>query len=321
VVNYFFLVCRRFFFVTFLVSTVNLIECKKLSDNFFPILDPSYNLKNLKIIEKKDGDLVYVAIIEDSLSKKRFCVKQYHSVDRVFLPLKEVLASSIAEPVNLPVNKVRLIAAETSFPGKRYEGRVATLHNFMPGKRLRSMSKFCDVDIKQFKPGVLGINRKIISHMALSKNLAKIVALDTFTGDTNHSRGNVFFDEVTNEFYGIDLKRSYRKNLAILAYENIKKMEKKGFSSRELSALRVYCDTLKALISTNTPGSICKHLDELVKKVKFKKHVCYFGNESLYAIDRFPLLSSKSIRMCKMMIFQNYEYSKRLVALLNRILK
>lgn len=309
--------------IIFLVSTMNMVQSKKGEYDTFPLLAPSYNLNNLKITEVKDkGKIVYVAVVEDTLSGRKFCVKQYHSADRVFLSLKEVLVSRIAESVNMPVNQVRLIFANFRFPGKKYEERIATLHNFMPGNRLKSMDKFLEVDIKQFSQpkGVLGISREIINHMALSQNLAKIVALDTFTGDTNHSRGNIFFDEVTKEFYGIDLKRSYRKNLAILAYENIKKMAQRGFNSRELAALRIYRDTLKALIVQNTPGNICKHLDELVDKVKLKKQVRYFGDESFYVMHKYPLLSSKSMRTCKMMIFQNYEYSKKLAELLDTIL-
>ncbi|MGB8366742.1 MAG: hypothetical protein WCD44_00120, partial [Candidatus Babeliales bacterium] len=93
-----------------------------------------------------------------------------------------------------------------------------------------------------------------------------------------------------------------------------------GFNSRELAALRIYRDTLKALIVQNTPGNICKHLDELVDKVKLKKQVRYFGDESFYVMHKYPLLSSKSMRTCKMMIFQNYEYSKKLAELLDTIL-
>ena len=296
-------------------------QCKAL----FEVLDPAYDQKNIEIIKKSNGKHVYVARIEDQLYKKKYCVKQYHLVARIFLSLKEVLISRIAESVGIPVNCVRLIPAETPFPCKLYKKRIATLHTFIPGKSLRNSGKYPEVDIKQFTRGskILGITSGIIDDMSLSANLAQIVALDTFTGSTNHSRGNIYFDEESNDFYGIDLKKAFLENLSRSACENIKKMATgKKFTSRQIDALKIYHDTLKELIAKNPPGDICRHLDTLLKEAQLKKQRCFFGDKHVYlSQNKFARLTSNSIKECKVMVFQNYDSAKKLVKLLDEIIK
>jgi len=315
----------RYIKIVFMIGSlcvIKPIQCKAS----FELLSPSYNQKNIKVIKVKDkGKEVYVAIIEDQLYKKKYCVKQYHAESRIFLSLKEVLISGIAESANVPVNLVRLIPAEIFFSGKCYKKRMATLHTFTPGRSLRGSGHYPGVDIKQFGGlrRLVGITKSIINHMSLSPNLAKIVALDTFTGSTNHSRGNIFFDEETNDFYGIDLKRAFLQNLSRLAYENIKKMySAKLFTPCQIDTLKVYRDTLKELITKNPPGDVCRKLDALVKTTKLKKRICFFGDEYLYLLNnKFVPLTGNSVKECKVMIFQNYDSVQKLVILLDEIIK
>ena len=286
-----------------LLSTIE--QCKAS----FEALDPSYDQKNIKIIGQKNKEKVYVIIVEDQLHKKKYCVKQYCEPDKIFLSLKEVLISLIAESANIPVNRVRLIPAETFFPGKTYKKRMATLHTFVPGESLQSI-KYPEVDIQQFnkKGKVFGLTRNVINHMSLSPNLAKIVAFDTFTGSKNRSRVNVFFDEKSNDFYGIDLKKAFLKDLGHLTYESIKKMyAAKSFTSRQIDTLKIYCDTLKKLIAKNSPSDTCKKLDALVKTTNLN--------------HKYVLLTRNSVEECKEMIFQNYNSTKKLVKLLDEIIK
>ncbi len=309
----------RYVKVVFIIGLC-FIESTQCKDPF-GILDLSYDQKNIKIIRIIDEvENVYVAIIEDQLYKKKYCVKQYHLAAKIFLSLKEVLISRIAESAGIPVNCVRLIPAETLFLGKCYKKRIATLHTFMPGKSLRGTGDYPEVDIKQSKEGV---TRNIINHMSLSPNLAQIVALDTFTGSTNHSRGNIFFDKESDDFYGIDLKRAFLKNLSRLACENIKKMAtEKKFTSRQIDALRIYRDTLKELIAKNPPGDICRHLDAVIKAGQLKRQMCFFGDKYVYLLqNKFVPLTSNSIKKCKVMVFQNYDNAKKLVMLLDEIIK
>ena len=289
-----------------LLCTIGLVQCKAS----FEILDPSYDQKNIKIIGQISKEDVCVTIIEDQLYKEKYCVKQYCVAAKIFLSLKEVLISSIAESANVPVNCVRLIPAEIFFPGKTYKKRMATLHTFVPGKSLKETSQYSRVSIKQFKPKdkILGVTRSIIDNMSLSKNLAKIVALDTFSGSTNHSRANIFFDKKSNDFYGIDLEKAFLKDLGHLTYESIKKMyAAKSFTSRQIDTLKIYCDTLKKLIAKNSPSDTCKKLDALVKTTNLN--------------NKFISLTTDSIKECKVMIFQNYDSAKKLVKLLDDIIK
>jgi len=296
----------KIIFMVCLLGTIELVQCKVP----FEILDPSYDQKNIKIIGQKNKKGVYVTIVEDQLNKKKYCVKQYSASGKIFHSLKEVFISGIAESVGIPVNYVRLISAEARFPGKCYEKRMATLHTFVPGKSLKETGKYPKIDIKQFKLGskILGITRSIIDHMSLSQNLARIVALDTFTGSTNHSPANIFYDEVSNNFYGIDLEKAFLKNLGNLAYESIKKMyAEKKFTSRQIDALKIYRDTLKKLIAKNPPSDICRKLDVLVKTTNLN--------------NKFVPLTRNSVKKCKIMIFQNYDSAKKLVKLLDEIIK
>jgi len=202
-----------------------------------------------------------------------------------------------------------LIPAEVFFPGKFYKERMATLHAFTPGKSLHSLN-YPEVNIQQFKKerGIFGITRDIINYMSLSPNLAQIVALDTFTGSGNHGRRNIFFDEKSNDFYGIDLKRAFLKNLGRLAYENIKKMyAEKSFTSRQIDALKIYRDTLKKLIVKNPPNDTCRKLDVLVKTTTLN--------------NKFVPLTHNSVKKSKEMIFQSHNSAKNLVILLDEIIR
>jgi len=289
-----------------LLYSVKLVQCKAS----FEVLDPSYDQKNIKIIGQKNKESVYMIMVEDQLYKEKYCVKQYCSVDKIFDSLKEVLTSGIAESANVPVNRVRLIPAEVFFPGKFYKKRMATLHTFIPGKKLQSLHCYSEVDIQQFKKerGIFGITKNIINSMSLSPNLAQIAALDTFTGSLSHGRGNIFFDEESNNFYGIDLKKVFRKNLSRLAYENIKKMyAAKSFTSGQVGALKIYRDTLKRLIIENPPSDICRKLDALLETTNLNY--------------KLVLLTRNSVKKCKEMIFQNYDSAKNLVILLDEIIK
>jgi len=307
-------------FMICLLSTIELVQCKAL----FEILDPSFDQKNIKIIGDKNKKNVYVIIVEDQLHKKKYCVKQYCESDKIFLSLKEVLISGIAESANVPVNRVRLIPAEIFFPGKFYKERMATLHIFTPGKSLASLN-YPEIDIQQFNKErrVFGVTRNVINYMSLSPNLAQIVAFDTFTGSKNRSRVNVFFDEESNDFYGIDLKKAFLKNLGHSAYKNIKKMDaEKKFTSRQIAALRIYRDTLKELIAKNPPSDTCKKLDALIKTAQLKRQMCFFGDKYVYSLqNKHVLLTSNSVKECKVMIFQNYDSAKKLVMLLDEIIK
>jgi len=184
---------------------------------------------------------------------------------------------------------------------------MATLHTFVPGKSLHALhydpEKF---SIQQFKKerGIFGITRTIINFMSSSPNLSQIAALDTFTGSQSHGGGNILFDEESNDFYGIDLKKAFRKNLSHLAYENIKKMyAEKSFTPRQIDALKIYRDILKKLIARNPPGDICRKLDALVKTTNLN--------------NKFVPITRK----CKVMIFQNYDSAQKLVILLDEIIK
>jgi len=299
----------RYIKIVFMISSLCVIESIQCKTSF-EILDPSYDQENIKIIGQKNKKSVYVIIIEDQLYKKKYCVKQYCATDKIFDSLKEVLTSGIAESGNIPVNYVKLVPAKVFFPGKFYKGRMATLHTFTPGKKLLSIPCYSEVSIQQFKKekGIFGITRSIINCMALSPNLAQIAALDTFTGSRSHGGGNIFFDEKSNDFYGIDLKKVFLENLGRLACENIKKMQAaKSFTSRQVDALKVYRDTLRKLIANNPPSDICRNLDALVKTTKLS--------------NKFTPLTHNSVKQCKKMIFQNYDSAQNLVILLDQIIK
>src|SRR5207249_10025139 len=106
----------------------------------------------------------------------------------------------------------------------------ATVHTLVPGQSVESLN--LDVDIHQrmrrentpmwhkwgpLPPEKAGLTLKVIQNMAKHDDLPSIVAFDTFVGNADRSRPNLFYDSATDHYFGIDMAASFCSELGKVA--------------------------------------------------------------------------------------------------------
>lgn len=89
--------------------------------------------------------------------------------------------------------------------------------------------------------------------MSHHSDLPSIVALDTFLGNADRSFPNLFYDDVTDRFCGIDMAASFSSPLANEACRQLRGLEKTIFNQKEKLALINYTHTLVFLIENWPP--------------------------------------------------------------------
>lgn len=181
----------------------------------------------------------------------------------------EVVASDMAAKSGIKANRTQLIPTDVSHPKKDKE-RAVTLHSLVPGKEfseVASESGFKDVAISQKG----GVDRNIVKAIAQHQDLAKIAALDTFTGNWDRNGGNFFYDKKSDQFTAIDLGVSYSRvslnnpSIPNQTRENISKMDFSKLSDKEVQGLKTYSSTLKDLYVKNPPDEIVKQHAKYLK--------------------------------------------------------
>ncbi|MCX5925409.1 MAG: hypothetical protein NT124_03930 [Candidatus Dependentiae bacterium] len=259
-----------------------------------------------------------IAILNCKNSKK-FIVKQdtrdlltWH-----IITVRDKLGSYIAQSAGVLANRVEIIPAGFTFPGKVAIDVPATLHDFIPGipvnKLPDSLQKFKG-KIKQrvddyFPKNQCGLNRSVIAHMAEHEDLSKMVAFDTFIANTDRGTKNYFYDRKSNHFYAIDLESSFNHNLAFYACQCIDSLikSKVNLSPKELQALIVYRKTLNLLIQNNSPEDMYKKMIDFALQGNIISRSFRFS-----VLDRLKKYESS--------IKANYNACKKLVRLLDRLI-
>ena len=89
--------------------------------------------------------------------------------------------------------------------------------------------------------------------MAKHPDLPRIVALDTFVGNADRSSPNLYYDDITDRFCGIDMAASFSSPLALAACQQLESLKNSHLTSDELSALADYTNTLALLIENWPP--------------------------------------------------------------------
>lgn len=271
-----------------------------------------------------ETDDCWISIIENAEGKQNI-VKQIKepSADEQFLLVIDAVACSIAETMKLPVNQVTLIYPDVLFEGKKFQDRPASLHTLAPGISAEEKLPWADFDIHQklrkkdswkwekwgsLSDGETGLSPTVIHHMSLHPALAALVALDTYTGNADRSRPNIFYDEKTNSFCGIDMAAAFNSPLAKAACFQIDRVIKKEIclSQGEMFALNRYRLTLQTLIQNFPSEVICELLDQ------YGKHAGFYPGSTLYTQD-----VQDRIAYHKKMIRQNYQDSLYLINKLN----
>ncbi len=240
--------------------------------------------------------------------------------DQIVIVLESV-AAEMAKAVKIPLNEVRLISANEVFPHSFLAGYPGSLHLKVQGKSVEDSSPWEDFDIHQkirsafliarkgpLPPEEVGLRREVIQNMAKHPDLAKIVALDTYLGNNDRSNPNVFYDQTSNTFYGIDMGSCLIGNLAESAREKIQNFTTSDtpFSKQELVGLTHYSQALQSLLSTFPPKETIALLDHALKEAGFYPENPLLWNEDV----------ERKVRKWKLAIEENYSSTKSLVTLL-----
>lgn len=148
--------------------------------------------------------------------------------------------------------------------------------------------------------------------MAKHSDLPKILALDTFLGNSDRSPPNLFYDLETDQFCGIDMAASFSTELAKEAYRQIQQIQTMAIclSRVERDALKEYSNTLETLLKMYPPEKQEMLLMKYAKMAGFVEN-SFFWDQNLKDRIDFHIRSIKS----------NFEYSKKLLSLLYQVLE
>jgi hypothetical protein len=231
----------------------------------------------------------------------------------VYSSSMEATVSAMGEKAGVPVPKVLMI------PAKDGEKLGSTLQEVAKG----------DTAINQMRKGVLrpdfnaqlgtntvlgyvptGLSRANIDAMA-HPDVARIMALDTFTGNRDRHANNLFCDKETDSFTGIDNGLAFETPIVTKGVTKSLQQNKDGFAfmvaidPKKREGLKIYRDTLVKLIADNPP-----------KKTKGKL-LGYMQQETgLNIINSFYTKTNKHRT-----IDSNYKEAKKIVALIDEVLK
>lgn len=276
-------------------------------DNLLRLLDPTYDLTTIKIIRTIEKGNTVVTFIEDDKGNK-FCIRQVKWTERRrhFCFVREVLGSHVAESVNIPMSRARILSQKLCFPGKHFPKRCGTLQICALGKNKHHRKLRLAQRMKSIYPEKeRGLIRQIIACMALHPDLPLIVAFDTFISNPDRSGNNIFYNAKTNRFCGIDLelafKLPYRRDLGYLAGLRIKEMfsNKVKLNPKELKALKLYTKTLRELFEKNPPMKTYKILQDVAIKAGF---LCELNDPMHQKLVRYKEKISRQYKNIELLI-------------------
>lgn len=167
----------------------------------------------------------------------------------------ETTVSEMAEGAGIPVPKTRLIPKGRGNGLDRY-GFGGTLSEVVDGSTVKELQKkgLESSGFEMQKPG-----SNFIKTIQKSEDLARIAALDAFTGNSDRHSENVMKDAKTGRYYGIDNGGGYYpggNEVALSQARFFSSKKRDDFSPEELNAIKVYRDTLHTLQRDNPPEKI-----------------------------------------------------------------
>ena len=231
------------------------------------------------------GKNAAISIISDGI--EMYLLKQVKD-DSFYAQLsliKEVIVSAVASLHNINLDKNSFIPYNVGQNIKIYKNRAATLHAFIQGNDLETKKpSFLSKDFRlsqRFRPYAYeykhgfeveyGFNPITLKSMACHKDLPPIVAIDTFFGNFDRDMDNLFYDEKTNSFYGIDQGAAFSGDLpflSIFAYHQIVKLKEQDYfmtcSLDVMLSLVLYQAQLDSLCKKNQPLDIILCFEQLI---------------------------------------------------------
>ncbi len=269
----------------------------------FSVLDYSnkkFTVLQIKLFRKKN----YISFVVDE-KQDAFIIKQNNKPRLTFRFIGEVLGAYIANANEIAANHVTIIPAGVALSGKVRVEQPATLHTVVPGQQVKSNSPFY---IRQRK----GLTDSIIHAMSLHSDLPAIVALDTFIGNRDRNHVNLFYDEESNKFWLIDFGDLFSKRiLSSLASNCINTMlenRELKLTMQELNGLIMYRDTLIKLVKKYPPHTLHEKIDHLVIQAGIKPSIVLSKGVT------------RRIQLYKNNIAQNYEDTKELIIVLDKLI-
>lgn len=202
----------------------------------------------------------FISFIQDS-----YVVKQMRDTtpDEQFLLVIDATACHIGNSIDVSVNKVYVSPPGEDISGKRNINYPATVHTLAAGVGTNTPCSYQDIDIQQryrkvwmqeayhlnaLKEEERGLTPKVIYNMSFHKDLPAIVALDTFTGNSDRNPENLFYDSIQDRFCGIDMAAAFTKPLAEVALTQLTRLDWALLSKKEREALLDYRETLVSLL-------------------------------------------------------------------------
>lgn len=248
---------------------------------FFIIFLPIILFADWKILQQGENDDCYLSWLEDD-EGNAYVLKQIKDLDpsEQFLLVVDATANQIGYRLGISVNRVQVIPPGIDFPGKSLKDYPATLHTKVEGISAEDLLPWEGFTIHQKvrKPnswmykkwGPLneaqkGLTQAVIKTISQHPDLQKIVALDTFVGNSDRSNPNIFYDHKNHQFYGIDMAASFGTHLALIAHNQL-------MSSHPKIALPMFLETLEKLYNQIPPECMNELMNQYTKEAGFHDH-------------------------------------------------
>ncbi|MGE0009527.1 MAG: hypothetical protein AB7F19_03215 [Candidatus Babeliales bacterium] len=267
-------------------------------------------------VDKKRCVNSFVSFLEDN-DGSLYVVKQYKystCTSLLATTITELVALDIAHTVGVPFDTAYLVPAGVYCAGKEI-AMPATIHTHAPGIRFDKYkgAKYHGVSLCQ--KDNQGLTREIISAMALHKDLAALVAVDTLTGNNDRNNRNLFYDEQADSFMAIDMGAAFRRDLCQPSCRVINQLldgDYINLSMQECYGLRAYAATLKNMLIHFSPASLESMIDK------------YAVASGIYDVSFFPERACERWRgylgHCIKIIHISFEQAQRLLELIENLL-
>ena len=279
-------------------------------------------LSSFTVVSELEVDNGMIVFIENETGEQRV-IKQIknRTPDEQFLLVIDATACAIAEEMKIPVNTIQIIPPEAPYPGKKFLDLPATLHSLAPGKSAEKKLPWQGFDLHQryrkensprwnewgpLPPENTGLSRKVLLTMAGHPSLIAIAALDTYTGNADRSNPNIFYDESSNSFCGIDMADAFHSPIAAFTCDQMERFLTSQLTPSEISALGQYRRELHKLLVNFPAEKICKLLDKYARQAGFHPGSPLFTQD---VQDR--------IHHHKKIILQNCQDAQRLWCIMN----
>lgn len=257
----------------------------------------------------------FITFIEDS-EGNRYVVKQYKSrfaSKLLATTVSELVALEIGQSIGVSLDQACLIPAGVAFMGKEV-GLPATLHTHAPGIQFNHYNGENYQNLFLYLLDKKGLSKQVIYNMSRNRDFPLLIAFDTFVGNNDRGKLNLFYQESTDTFTGIDLGASFRRDLCAISTQNILALasdETLSLSDAEWDGLILYYQTLEQLVDLYPPEYTCAKIDEYAHAAGLFDPT-YFNERQLKKWMRY-------FSHCKGIIRSSYKHAQELLIALEQL--